>query len=274
MKALKDHVILYDAECPMCKVYTSAFTRSGMLDTEGRAPYQEMPAFACPLVDRKRAVNEIALVNKVTGEVKYGIESLFAVIANSFPLFRPLFTCRPFAWLMRKVYAFISYNRKVIIPGSPAADPTLQPAFRLRYRLAYLLFTVAVVGFILTRYAKLLNGVLPTGSSYREYLIAGGQILFQGAVLIFYHPAKRWDYLGNMMTVSLAGALLLLPGVALASLTHLSPAIAALYFLCVAGGMLLEHIRRMRLLGLGSTPTITWIVYRLLVLGLILMAAA
>jgi predicted DCC family thiol-disulfide oxidoreductase YuxK len=30
MKTLKDHVILYDAECPMCKVYTHAFTTTGM----------------------------------------------------------------------------------------------------------------------------------------------------------------------------------------------------------------------------------------------------
>ena len=65
MKTLKDHVILYDAECPMCKVYTHAFTTSGMLDKTGRAPYQQIPESACPVVDRQRAVNEIALVNTV-----------------------------------------------------------------------------------------------------------------------------------------------------------------------------------------------------------------
>ena len=43
MKTLSNHVILYDSECPMCTIYTYAFTATGMLDTEGRAPYQEMP---------------------------------------------------------------------------------------------------------------------------------------------------------------------------------------------------------------------------------------
>jgi predicted DCC family thiol-disulfide oxidoreductase YuxK len=41
MKTLKDHTLLYDATCPMCRLYTRAFVSSGMLDQEGRAPYQE-----------------------------------------------------------------------------------------------------------------------------------------------------------------------------------------------------------------------------------------
>lgn len=77
MKTLKYHIILYDAECPMCKMYTKGFVNSGMLDNTGRAPYQEMPSMVCPYVDQQRAINEIALVNTQTGEVDYGIKSLF-----------------------------------------------------------------------------------------------------------------------------------------------------------------------------------------------------
>ena len=260
MNTLKNHVILYDAECPMCKVYTRAFTSTGMLDTEGRAPYQQMPEFACPIVDRQRAVNEIALVNKSTGEVNYGIESLFKVIANSFPVTKPLFSFKPFLWTMRKVYAFISYNRKVIIPAPKTGTNTLQPAFRLRYRLAWLLFTLGVAGYILTGYANLLTGVIPAGNSHREYAICAGQILFQGLLVSAIAPAKRWEYLGNMMTISFAGALLLLPLIAISKMTHLSPIVATGYFLIVAGLMLLEHIRRTKLLSLGWTLTVSWII--------------
>ncbi|HTI92549.1 MAG TPA: hypothetical protein VL727_18265 [Puia sp.] len=297
MKTLKDHVILYDSECPMCKVYTHAFTSTGMLDREGRAPYQEMPSFACPVVDQQRAVNEIALVNTVTGEVRYGIESLFKVIGHSFPVFSPLFAFPPFVWLMRKLYAFISYNRKVIIPAPKTAKDTLQPTFNLRYRILWLLFTVWFVGFVLTRYAGLLSGVLPLRSSsgilplgsssgilplgsssgilhaissYREYLIAGGQLLVQGIIVSLYAPAKRWDYLGNMMTISLAGSLLLLPLMAIGSLVHISSPVAAGYFLAVAGLMLLEHIRRTKLLSLGWTLTLSWVAYRVVVLLILL----
>ena len=270
MKTLSNHTILYDSECPMCKVYTHAFTATGMLDTEGRAPYQEMPAFACPLVDRQRAVNEIALVNKETGEVSYGIDSLFKVIAHSFPFLRPLFSFRPFAWLMRKLYAFVSYNRKVIIPAQKISESSLQPAFRLRYRIAYLLFATGVAGLILTNYSGLLKGLLPAGNSYREYGIAGGQLIFQGIIISRYAPNKAWDYLGNMMTISLAGSLLLLPAMAIASFIHLPHVLTAGYFLLVAGLMLLEHIRRTKLLSLGWVLTVSWVLYRLIALSFIL----
>ena len=77
-----------------------------------------------------------------------------------------------------------------------------------------------------------------------------------------YASKKTWDYLGNMMTISLAGSLLLIPAI----LIHPSKNIATGYFLTVAALMLLEHIRRTKLLNLGWLPTITWIAYRALIL--------
>jgi predicted DCC family thiol-disulfide oxidoreductase YuxK len=269
MKTLQNHIILYDAECPMCTLYTKAFTKTGMLDADGRASYQDMPQEACVLVDRQRAVNEIALVNTQTGEVSYGVESLFKVFGHNLPLLKPLFTFGPFVWLMRKVYAFISYNRRVIIPASHTEAGALQPTFMLSYRLLYLAFTWLLVGYILTGYAHLLTGLVPLGNSYREYMMCGGQVLFQGIVISLYAPAKRWDYLGNMMTISFAGALLLLPVMLLAKFVALNAIICTLCFMGVAGLMFLEHIRRTKLLQLGWLLTITWVVYRLLVLLLI-----
>ncbi|WP_345955185.1 DCC1-like thiol-disulfide oxidoreductase family protein [Mucilaginibacter sp. PAMB04168] len=269
MKTLQNHIILYDAECPMCKAYTRAFTQTGMLNADGRASYQQMPEVACPVVDRQRAVNEIALVNTQTGEVTYGVDSVFKVLGHAFPVFMPLFAFGPFVWLMRKVYAFISYNRRVIIPAPHKGEQGLQPTFRLSYRLLYLLFSWLVVGFILTIYTHRLTGLVPLGNVYREYMICGGQIIFQGLIVSLYMPAKRWDYLGNMMTISLAGALLLLPVLWIGKWLAFSAWLYTAGFMGVAGLMLLEHIRRTQLLQLGWLLTITWVVYRLLVLFLI-----
>ncbi|GAB3928659.1 thiol-disulfide oxidoreductase DCC family protein [Mucilaginibacter myungsuensis] len=269
MKTLTGYTILYDAECPMCDLYSRAMVATGMLDDGGRATYQQMPEAACPLVDRQRAMNEIALVNTETGEVQYGIRSLFKVIGNSFPVFNPLFGFAPFVWLMSKVYAFISYNRRVIIPAA-VHDGDLQPTFRLSYRLIYLLFTSLSVGFILTKYAALLTEIVPIGGAYREYLICSGQVFFQGIIISLYRPVKRWAYLGNMMTISFAGALLLLPMLLIAKFISIPVTISLLYFMAVAGLMFLEHIRRSKLLGLGWLLTATWVAYRLGLLVLIL----
>ena len=270
MKALKNHIILYDADCPMCKLYTGQFVKRGMLDADGRAPYQQMPEIVCPYVDRQRAMNEIALVNTQTGEVEYGVKSLFRVIAYSFPLFSRLFNFSPFIWLMARAYSLVSYNRRVIVPAALENAHGIAPVLSIKHRMAYLIFTWFVVGFILTRYALLLSSFVPVGYPYREYLICGGQILFQGIIISFYAPAKRWDYLGNMMTISFAGALLLLPVLYLSRFLSIMPLFYPAWFMLVAGLMLLEHIRRSKLLQLGWLMSITWILYRIIVLIVIL----
>ncbi|EHQ27984.1 thiol-disulfide oxidoreductase DCC family protein [Mucilaginibacter paludis] len=270
MKTLANHTILYDAECPMCHIYTKAFVRTGMLDAHGREAYQQMPEDICPYVDRQRAVNEIALVDKTSGEVSYGIQSLFKIIAYSFPLFKPLLHFKPFIWLMSKVYAFISYNRRVIIPVS-SNHSDIQPTFKKHYRIAYLLFTWLITSVILSHYAPLLNGVVSPGNGYREYLICGGQIIFQAAIISLVAHNKLWKYLGNLMTISFAGSLLLLPAIAASKWLNHQPLLFTGYFMLIAAMMFLEHIRRSKLLNIGWGLTCTWVIYRLLVLVLLLV---
>jgi len=270
MKTLQNHIILFDDECPMCYAYTKTFIKTGMLDKNGREAYQNMPANICPLVDKQRAANEIALVNTLTGEVTYGIQSLFKIIGHALPAFKKLFSFGPFVYFMQRFYAFISYNRKVIIPAKIKVN-TIQPDFKMQYRLIYLLFTWLVTAYILTAYARLLTQFVPLGTSYREYLICGSQMLFQGIIILFYRKDKLWDYLGNMMTISLAGSLMLLPMLAISGHFQLNPIAFILYFLMVAGLMLLEHLRRSKILKLGLTMSFTWIIYRLIVLALILL---
>jgi predicted DCC family thiol-disulfide oxidoreductase YuxK len=261
MRTLKNHLILFDEECPMCRMYTNAFVSTGLLDKDGRAAYQELPAQSCPMVDRQRAANEIALVNQETGEVTYGIESLFKIFALIMPFFGPLFRFKPFIWLTSKVYAFIAYNRRVIAPPAKGEGFQFQPTFKLHYRIAYLVFTWLVTSYILSSYTGLMKDLLPAGRAYREYFICGGQILFQGLVIILVSKDKTWSYLGNMMTISFAGALLLLPAMLLSVWFTISPVFYVIWFMAVAGLMLLEHIRRCSLLKIGWVLTITWVLY-------------
>lgn len=269
MKTLINHTILYDAECPMCNLYTKAFIHTGMLDSNGRQAYQQLADDICPYVDRQRAVNEIALIDRANGQVSYGIHSLFKIIGLSFPFFNPLFSFKPFVWFMSKLYAFISYNRRVIIPASPDHS-TIQPTFKKHYRIAYLVFTWFFTGFILSHFAPLLSGLVPLGPAYREYLICGGQIIFQDLVISLVANEKKWEYLGNMMTISFAGSLLLLPAILASQWLSPQPLLFTGYFMLVVGFMLIEHIRRSKLLHINYSLTCSWLSYRLLVLAVIL----
>jgi hypothetical protein len=273
MKTLRNHQILFDAECPMCNLYTSAFVKIGMLESHGRLAYQDLPREACPLLDRQRAADEIALVNLNTGRVTYGIESLFKVLATSLPFLSPLFGFKPFAWCMSKLYALVSYNRRVIIPVTLSTDSfVVQPTFKLHYRILYLFITWSLTALILSNYAIILNPIIPKGNLYREYIICGGQIIFQGFIISLIAKDKRWEYLGNMMTISFAGGLLLLPLLILSKFVLLPPFLCSFWFLAVAGLMFLEHIRRCSLLKIGWKLTASWTMYRLGVLIIILFA--
>lgn len=270
MKTLKDHVILYDEVCPMCNLYTGAFIKSGMLDDKGREPYQNMDCRLKGFIDTRRAVNEIALVDRNTGEVFYGVRSLFRVLEHSFPVFRPLFRFRPFAWLMGKIYSFISYNRRVIMPAAAeAVSPEHNPSFNLKYRLLYLLFTWLLTATLLYSYSHLLQGVVPASNFYREFLVCGGQMIWQGLILFFLDRKKVWDYLGTIMTISFAGGLLLGLVSLLSGLVD-EPLFFAGAFMAVAGLMLLEHIRRTKLLRITWIMTLTWVAYRIILLFIIL----
>lgn len=269
MKTLKNHLILFDAECPMCNLYTGAFVRSGLLDANGREAYQQYSGQSCPNLDWQRAVNEIALVNQQTGEVTYGVESLLRVCANAWPPVATLFRWKISRWLAQKAYAFISYNRRVIVPASERGF-RFQPAFTIHYRIAWLLFTWVVTSAILANYTQLLTGVVPPGAFWREFAVCGGQIIFQGIIVAIFQKNKTWDYLGNMMTISLMGAVALFILLTISSWLHLGIWFYAFGFLMVAFLMFLEHLRRTSLLGIRLLMTITWVLYRVIILLILL----
>jgi hypothetical protein len=68
-----------------------------------------------------------------------------------------------------------------------------------------------------------------------------------------------------MMTVSLIGTLSLLPML----FFNTSPIVHLGYFMMVVGVMLLEHLRRCKILELGIIPSISWVFYRMIVLVII-----
>lgn len=269
MKTLKDHTLIYDDECPLCNTYTKAFIRMDMLDKEGREKFSEIENNPYGL-DLQRSRNEIALVNKKDHSITYGIYSLFKIIGNNFPILKPLLNFKPFQYLMSHFYFFISFNRKVIIPGKTFEAPnSCTPSLNIGYRFSYLIITWLSTSIILYHYSRLLFDFIPHSNFYRELLISGGQIVFQAFIIYFINKKKILHYLGNLMTVSMAGAILLIPMFVINYFIS-SEIFFLSYFIIVDGLMFLEHARRVKILLLPFLISITWVLYRILVLFLIL----
>lgn len=243
-----------------------------MLDSNGRLAYTSCD-FERTSIDKDRARNEIALVDLKSGHVTYGIDSLFAVLQHRFPVLKHLFKSGSFRWLANTFYKFISFNRKVIMPARPVPDQqTCEPSFNVAYRVSYILICCLITSVVIGKYSIMLSPIIPAGSVGREFLICGGQILFQMLMLIGKPRNKVITYLGNIMTISLAGSILLLPVFVIQSfVTEMSALACAAWFMMVVTLMLAEHLRRVRLLDFPTYLSVTWVLYRVIVLILILL---
>ncbi|MGU3376472.1 hypothetical protein [Chryseobacterium sp. M5A1_1a] len=267
MKTLKNHTLIYDNECPMCTIYSKGFTKCGMLDGDGREAFTEISVRNKSLIDFDRAKNEIALVDHDKNEVAYGIDSLLLIIGNSFPLLEKMARIQPLYWLFKKLYSFVSYNRKQIIPSKKDnTEQSCVPDFNLKYRLGYMAFVAIFSAYILSLFSGKL-GLNLAPNFFREFAVCLGQILWQTIFLKAYLKDKIWDYLGNMMTVSLIGTLLLIP----ALIMNFTPVFYLIYFGIVVFIMFLEHLRRCKILKLNYFPTISWILFRITALTIIIL---
>ena len=258
----------------MCAAYGAGFTKFGMVDAQTVHPYQQVNEAVTRQIDMDRARSEIALFDATTAQTVYGIDAMIAIVTHRRPWLKRLLHQR---WLyvpLRTLYRFISYNRKVIYPAAPQLGlRNCTPPVHQTYRWLYILLVALITGLVLNRYAALITaewGLVP--SFWREYAICFGQVLWQGAAILAVAPRKSLVYLGNMSTVSLGGAILLLPALLLSAWVSVSPLVLLGYFALVVSCMLLEHLRRCRLLGLPLAMTASWVVFRTVVLGLVLIS--
>ncbi len=268
--------LIYDDHCPICKVYTKAFVKHNFINENGRVAFSEVKDQGLSqLVDWGRAKNEIPLVDVANHKVYYGVAALLEILGAKW-LFFQWFTKQNFLVAIAKIlYKFVSFNRRVIIPASLNTECTFdaKPDFNLKYRFAYLIFSWLITALVLTNYSALLVQYIGATSLGREFLICAGQMLFQGLLLIAVKKDKAliFEYLGNMMTVSLLGALLLCLMLVLNLITETIPPIFNMaYFFMVVGFMLFDHVRRVGLIMAPKWLSATWVLYRILVLILIL----
>lgn len=270
MRTLNNHKLLLDADCPMCRMYGKGFEKAGWVDKETYSPYQNFVVSADLPIDMNKARNEIALVDTEHKVVRYGVDALEHIVTNRFPALAPVLAWKPVDFFLRKLYKFISFNRKVIAPSEVKEGvQACAPDLNVKYRLLYIAFVAILSSLVLYQYTQPINDVMDWQNHLgREFMICAGQIFWQIVFLYRQLKNKLIDYLGNMMTVSMIGTLLLLP---MLLIKDNWPFYTLFYFVGVVGFMLLEHMRRSKILHIGYWPTISWIVYRVVALAIIIL---
>ena len=142
-------LIIYDESCPMCRVYTKGLVA---MDTTGNltrlASNHVTDSALLNRLDRQRAKHEIPMIDLDGEETRYGIDTwAYAAGRRSERITKLLLL----PWLnrfLRGLYAFVSYNRRIIITAAPGRWQLLdlQPEFRLGYRLAFVALILALIG--------------------------------------------------------------------------------------------------------------------------------
>ncbi|MEL7146939.1 MAG: DCC1-like thiol-disulfide oxidoreductase family protein, partial [Bacteroidota bacterium] len=209
-KQLSGHCIIYDDECPMCHLYTSAFVDYGFLDPDGRQAFSDAANGSHQQLDLSRSRNEIPLIDLQTGTVTYGLPSLLKILTNRWRVFGLIEKIPPLFWLINKLYRFVSFNRKVMVPGN-ADGKACVPDFHLGYRLLYLFLGTLIVALALRSYWQ---QMFPDGEALSLAIYVGiilGQLVACFPVMWKRGIENMLEYLGNQMTVMVVGVLFALP---------------------------------------------------------------
>lgn len=215
MKNKKNNkTLLYDDACPLCTWYTGAFVKSGLLDADGRKAFSAASPELLQSFDRKRAVNEIPFIDHETNEVLYGIDALVAIIGQRCPFVSVLGTKQPFNRILKKIYNFISYNRKVIVARKTVAGTIdCTPDFNIFYRVLFLVFFLCFNTIMLFPVYDQLIAKTPLFSiSLMEFHAAHAAIVIINCSMIFMLGSKEaLEYLGQVNMLALVTILLLIP---------------------------------------------------------------
>jgi hypothetical protein len=138
--------------------------------------------------------------------------------------------------------------------------------------VAYLAFCAGISAYALSSFAKMVQGYLAVQYEYRtELLMVVGQVGFQWLFMRQSSWAERRTYAILALSVSMIGSVLLLPLIAIHHLSAVAPVFATAWFFGVVAVIFcIHHVLLVR----GKLPsrlTLTWVLYRLLLLAYVLI---
>lgn len=204
-------LVVYDESCPMCRVYTKgmvAADTSGCLNRIGNDQLTDKALIS--RLDLQRARHEVPLIDLDGGETLYGVDTWIYAFGQRNHSIEKLLSFRWLRTLLEKVYAFISYNRRIIITSAPGRWQLLdlQPEFRLAYRLTFVLLVLGLVGG--------LHYVGAGSLDWSVFALLAGQF---GLVSLYLWQTKRFplletllDYTGHLAMSLLLGGLVMAIG--------------------------------------------------------------
>ena len=211
---MKNKILVYDDNCPLCSWYSSLFVRFGLLPGEGRKAFSSLDPSLLTLIDFDRSRNEIPLLDTHSGKILYGIDALLEILGHRAALIKTIGHIKPINWFLKKLYRFISYNRKVIVarrcgPGKIDCAPDMS----IQYRLLFMLVFLANNTLLLFPIHDIVLASIPGFSLSILQLQAGhfSLVIINMLLAITFNKSMAIEYLGQVNMLALTGILMIIP---------------------------------------------------------------
>lgn len=241
-------ILVYDDACPLCVAYTGAFVNTGLLTTEGRKPFSDASPELLNAINWQRSKNEIPLLDPNTKQVWYGIDALLEILGQKCSPIKTIGSYKPVNWLLKKLYNFISYNRKVIVATKTSPQKIdCTPSFNLFYRSLFMIVFLVFNTVMLYPLHRYLLAQIPF------YALSAFQLVTLHFVLVcinctlaaFLPKRAAIEYLGQINMLALVTVLLLTPLVITDSFIHPGNAVNYIYLALLTIVVIKEYFRRM-----------------------------
>jgi hypothetical protein len=133
--------------------------------------------------------------------------------------------------------------------------------------IVYIFFCVGISGFALGSFSKIIQRYLVVDYNYKtEALMVIGQVIFQWLFMTKSSWSERNKYAVIALSVSMIGSVLLMPLLAYGRIVGVSEIPAIGYFFGVVAIIFLTHHKLIKQATLPIVLTLTWVLYRLLLL--------
>jgi predicted DCC family thiol-disulfide oxidoreductase YuxK len=249
---MKNKILVYDDNCPLCQWYSGLFVKYGFLEPEGRKAFSVLDEKLLVQIDFNKSRNEIPLLDTTSGKVLYGIDALLEILDKKIPFIKSAGNLKPVKWFLKKLYKLVSYNRKVIVAKKCSAGSIdCAPDINYRYRFAFLaacllvntfmLFPIHYLIFSRLSYYHLSTSMLQT--THFSLVIANCMLAF------CFTKQKAIEYLGQVNMLATTVILLLMP-LLFVQLFYFEEIFASIFLIAIAIFILKEYLRRMEYAGI------------------------
>ena len=235
-------VLIYDNDCLLCKTYTGAFVKTGLLPASGRQHFNTVDPEIFKLVDQQLCNNEIPLVDVAEQKVWYGIDAMLEILGARFPFIKRWGNLPPIKWILKKGYKIISYNRKVIVATAPPAGYDCSPNFHLRYRILFLGILLGFHWMMLPVLYKMVFQQMETANLKLQHLaiMYVGLVFVSALSLVLTGIKKGMEAVGQIMMSITIGLLWLIP---LLIITNVFGQLPSVFVYVYSGAVLVSIVK-------------------------------